>query len=149
MAIIEVNEIPKPIMPDNKNAVSHREEIRLDIEAAYESKISKFEFIGDYNYKYLAHQATMVADKFYKEVILPPIKGRARKAFRKEYQAVLHLPSGYEWSQKAIHITGVTLSDRKHIYGEIDYKFIRSIKKKLMEGATTVKERRPRSRKAK
>lgn len=133
--IVEVHEIPKPRMPDPKTTVSHKDEILLDIKAAFETKVAKFEIIGDYNYKYLARQATEVAEDYCKSVILSNARAKAKKALRKEYRDDIFIPSGYGWEHRIIKIHGVTLDDRKHVYGEIDFKFIRNLKKKFIEEA--------------
>lgn len=55
-----VDEIPKNIQEKRK---SYREQIRNDIREAIDKGIGKFEFVGDYKYKYLAQYAREEADK--------------------------------------------------------------------------------------
>lgn len=49
-----IDEIPQSIVEKRKN---YREMIRQDITEAWEKGIRRFEFDGDYNYKYLAQYA--------------------------------------------------------------------------------------------
>lgn len=54
MAIKPIDDIPKNI-PQQRE--SYRAQIRADIQEAIDKGISKFEFVGDYNYRYLAQYA--------------------------------------------------------------------------------------------
>lgn len=54
MAIKPIDDIPENIAQQRKN---YRAKIRADIQEAIDKGISKFEFVGDYNYKYLAQYA--------------------------------------------------------------------------------------------
>lgn len=55
-----VDEIPMNIAQKRK---SYRDQIRSDIREAMDKGIKKFEFIGDYNFKYLAQYAREEADR--------------------------------------------------------------------------------------
>lgn len=55
-----VDEIPMNIA---KKRESYRDKIRSDIQEAMDKGIKKFEFIGDYNFKYLAQYAREEADR--------------------------------------------------------------------------------------
>lgn len=59
-----VDEIPKGL---SKKHSSYREMIRADIQEALDRGIARFEFVGDYKYKYLAQYAREEADKLMKE----------------------------------------------------------------------------------
>ena len=58
--IKQIEEIPKSHAEKCK---SYRQLIRDDIQEALDKNISKFEFIGDYNFKYLAQYAREEADR--------------------------------------------------------------------------------------
>ena len=55
-----VDEIP---MSKAKERKSYREQIKTDLMEAITSGIKRFEFVGDYNYKYLAQYVREEADK--------------------------------------------------------------------------------------
>lgn len=55
-----VEEIPMSLA---KKRESYRDQIRKDIREALDKGISKFEFVGDYKYKYLAQYAREEADR--------------------------------------------------------------------------------------
>ena len=59
-----VDEIPKGL---SKKHSSYREMIRADIQAALDRGISRFEFVGEYKYRYLAQYAREEADRLMKE----------------------------------------------------------------------------------
>lgn len=54
MAIKPIEDIPKNTQQQRE---SYRAQIRADIQEAIDKGINKFEFVGDYNYKYLAQYA--------------------------------------------------------------------------------------------
>lgn len=60
-----IDEIPMNV-PDKRR--SYREMIRNDILEAMDKRILKFEFIGDYNYKYLAQYAGEEAEKIVRKM---------------------------------------------------------------------------------
>lgn len=55
-----VDEIPQSPKQTRKG---YREQIRADIQEALDKRIEKFEFVGDYNFKYLAQYAREEADR--------------------------------------------------------------------------------------
>lgn len=55
-----VDEIP---MSKAKERKSYRDKIRKDLQEAIDKGIMRFEFVGDYNYKYLAQYAREEVDK--------------------------------------------------------------------------------------
>lgn len=55
-----VNEMP---MSKAKERKSYRDQIRNDLQEAIDNGIKLFEFVGDYNYKYLAQYVREEADK--------------------------------------------------------------------------------------
>lgn len=75
-----IDEIPQSVQ---SKAKSNRQKIRNDIQEALDHGISKFEFVGDYNFKYLHQYAREEADRFW------------RKMFRD-----ITLPHYPEWKEK-------------------------------------------------
>ena len=75
-----IDEIP---MNTAQKRESYRDKIRADIREALDKGISKFEFVGDFNFKYLAQYAREEADRMF------------RKAFRD--LTLLHYP---EWKER-------------------------------------------------
>ena len=55
-----IDEIPQSVKQTRKG---YRERIRADIQEALDKGIAKFEFVGDYNYKYLAQYAREEAER--------------------------------------------------------------------------------------
>lgn len=108
--IKQVDEIPKN---QNEKRRSYRQQITDDIKEAIESGITKFEFDGDYNWKYLAQYAKEQADHVL-ELIL-----------RKKW-AETHRNTGYPHHYdrhirdiKYIKIHNIKQPDRNHVYCEI------------------------------
>lgn len=75
-----IEEIPKNTAQQRE---SYRDKIRADITEAMKKGIGKFEFVGDYNFKYLAQYAREEADRMF------------RKRFRD-----LVLPHYPEWKER-------------------------------------------------
>lgn len=67
-----IDEIPMNTAQKRK---SYRDRIRSDITEAMEKGIGKFEFVGDYNFKYLANYAREEADRMFRrrfnDLVLP------------------------------------------------------------------------------
>ena len=55
-----IDEIPQSVKQTRNG---YRERIRADIQEALDKGIAKFEFVGDYNYKYLAQYAREEAER--------------------------------------------------------------------------------------
>lgn len=71
-----VDEIPQSLASKRK---SYREQIRNDIKEAMDKDIRKFEFVGDYKYKYLANYAREEADRIIHNEYLRTIKKRSEE----------------------------------------------------------------------
>lgn len=85
-----IDEIP---MNTAQKRESYRDRIRDDITEAMEKGIGKFEFVGDYNFKYLANYTREEADRMF------------RKRFRD-----LVLPHYPEWKER-FHTEYIFLSE--------------------------------------
>lgn len=82
----------KPIeeIPQNtaQQRESYRDKIRCDITGAIEKGIGKFEFVGDYNFKYLANYAREEADRMFRrrfKDLVAPHYPEWRERFQTEY----------------------------------------------------------------
>ena len=128
MAIKPIDEIPLNTLDKRK---SQRENIRMDILEAIEKGVSKFEFDGDYNWKYLAQYAREEADmiwrKKYRDLIL-----EAKRDYN--IRLISSLPSYYLKGQY-IRIRSAKMPDRIHVYCEIDFEAPERITKPIIEQA--------------
>lgn len=66
-----VDEIP---MSKAKERKSYREQIKTDLMEAITSGIKRFEFVGDYNYKYLAQYVREESDKLMRVTFCDVVK---------------------------------------------------------------------------
>ena len=130
MAIIVVEEIPKPVHPVKTEPFDYRGKVKTDLTYAYNEHLSKFEFVG-YNsvstasqyareeaYKLIEARLHKPAGHLVEEglkVMLKKKLGRATKYIK------LNLRRSAE---PAITITGVTVNGAKRLFGEIDWDYI-------------------------
>ena len=77
MAIKPIEEIPLSLSEQRK---SYREQIREDIASAISQKIDKFEFDGDYNWKYLAQYAREEANRIWRKTCYTLISEKKKAA---------------------------------------------------------------------
>lgn len=66
-----VDEIPQNLA---KKRETYREQIRKDIREAMDKRIRKFEFVGDYKYKYLAQYVREEADRIIRDLYVRTIQ---------------------------------------------------------------------------
>lgn len=108
-----INEIPHGVADKRK---SYREMIRTDIQTAIDQGIDKFEFDGDYNWKYLAQYAREEADMIWRRKWTEIMRAaKAEHGFR--YAGI----PNYRDKTKYIKITTCKMPDRIHVYCQIDY----------------------------
>lgn len=117
MAIKEVKEIPK------NDTVTLRQSLMLDIQEAMEKGINKFEFVGNYNYKYLQQYAQECADRIIRNMVL--IKYRElRECKLTDAEKAGHLCVGpkmpSEYRPKFIRVTSVKGEEHRRVFCEID-----------------------------
>ena len=107
---------PVEIIPMNATAKrqSYRSMIRGDIEDAIAQGITKFEFEGDYNWKYLAQYAREEADTIWRRAF-----ANIMREARSKYGIKVYLPC-YTDKGQYIKIHSVKMADRIHVYCEID-----------------------------
>ena len=121
-----VEEIPKTV---TEQRISYREMIRNDIVYAIKNSINKFEFLGDYNFKYLAGYAREEADQITYATLLHECKERDLK---NRFGRLLiirkwRIPKN-KWKEYSyIKITSRKEEDRMHVYCEISPDAINKI----------------------
>lgn len=118
MAIKPINEIP---LNTAQQRQSYRDRIREDIRTAIDQKIEKFEFDGDYNWKYLAQYAREEADmiwrKTYHDLIM---KKKEENGLNDGHYYSGGLPS-FKLKGQYIKISSVKMADRNHVYCQINF----------------------------
>lgn len=80
-----VDEIPQSLASKRK---SYREQIRNDIQEALDKGIRKFEFVGDFNFKYLHQYAREEADRIWRKMFLDitlPHYPEWKEKYKQEY----------------------------------------------------------------
>jgi hypothetical protein len=109
---------PVETIPMNATAKrqSYRGMIRGDIEDAIAQGITKFEFAGDYNWKYLAQYAREEADTIWRKAYAQIMREAGEEHGIKISS---YLPS-YKDKGQYIKIHSVKMTDRIHVYCEID-----------------------------
>lgn len=107
-----VDEIPQSLASKRK---SYREQIRNDIKEAMDKDIRKFEFVGDYKYKYLANYAREEARR-----ILFDIARERFRGFRGDEE--IYLSSIDLKTEKYIRISSVKgeTPDKTRVFCRID-----------------------------
>lgn len=132
MSIKAMKKIPQNLVEKRQ---SYREMIRKDIQEAIDNHIEKFEFEGDYNWRYLANYAREEADMIWRKDYLYPASKEARAILKKERpeETYFAMPSAFEMKGKFIKISSVKGEDRPHVYGTIDYGFLEGLVERLLE----------------
>ena len=128
MAIKPIDEIPLNTLDKRK---SQRENIRMDILEAIEKGVSKFEFDGDYNWKYLAQYAREEADQIWRKKYHDLIF-EAKRDYN--IRSISTFPS-YDLKGKYIRIRSAKMPDRIHVYCVIDFEAPERITKPIIEQA--------------
>lgn len=130
MSIKAVSEIPQTLQ---EQRTSYREMIRRDIQEAVDNHIERFEFEGDYNWKYLQNYAREEADMIWRKNIYYPIAKKVREEILKdrpgEYISML---SSCTYKGEWIKIRAKKGKDRIHVYGEINFEFSENFYDRLM-----------------
>lgn len=127
MAIKSVDEIPETLQQKRE---SYRAMIRRDINEALDNHITKFEFEGDYNFKYLGQYAREEADRVFRSRFFYPAAQKIRTALKEknpEQKYFFGIPSAYDCRGRAIVITTKKGEDRIHVYGYIDWDFLNNL----------------------
>ena len=139
--IKQIDEIPLNVMDKRK---SYREMIRNDIQEAIEQRIDKFEFEGDYNWKYLAQYAREEADQIWRSAWFDIM----RRAKDEHGLRNVGAPD-YRNKGEYIRISSVRMPDRIHVYCQIDFEAPERICRPLIEKLVREKEQRDEQMEAK
>ena len=91
----------------------YRENIRNDIQNAWDSGIEKFEFVGDYNYKYLAQYAKEEASRFLEYIVRS--QGIDTK-YKEKYELKHFRFYAYSNLGEIIKVSRRKADDRIHVY---------------------------------
>ena len=139
MSIKVVKDIPQNLAEKRK---SYREMIRNDIQEAIDNHIERFEFEGDYNWKYLAQYAREEADIIWRKTVYYDTAKKVRAELKKDRPGEMYIPirSGYDYHGKYIKIRTKKGEDRIHVYGEIDYKFAEGFYELLKADAIAIEK---------
>lgn len=134
-----IDEIPQNVQQSRK---SYREDIRRDIREAIDRGISKFEFVGDYKYKYLAQYAREEARR-----ILFDIARERFRGFRGDEE--IYLSSIDLKTEKYIRISSVKgeTPDKTRVFCRIDLsgldeELLELVKKKVETNKAYLERRR-------
>lgn len=128
MSIKPLDEIPMNTADKRR---SYREMIRQDIQTAIDQRITKFEFEGDYNWKYLAQYAREEADGIWRSTWYDIMRKAKEEHGIKGYMGN---PS-YHQKRDYIRISSVKMEDRMHVYCQIDYDAPERICRPLIDKA--------------
>lgn len=139
MSIKPLDEIPMNTVDKRR---SYREMIRQDIQTAIDQRITKFEFEGDYNWKYLAQYAREEADGIWRSTWYDIMRKAKEEHGIKGYMGN---PS-YKQKRDYIRISSVKMDDRMHVYCQIDYDAPERICRPLIEDA--IQEQKEKDAKA-
>ena len=144
-----VDEIPQTLQEKRE---SYRDMIRKDINDAVDNNITKFEFEGDYNYKYLAQYAREEASRIYQSRWFRPTERKVVEALRQMYpiERYFSIPGWWKWEKdhRVFRIKALKGEGRTHVYCEIDYSAVENLYDKLL-AATIEAEKDYQKRKEK
>lgn len=114
---------------------SYRARMRADIQQAIDSRTAKFEFVGDYNYKYLAQYAREQARKVFLPYFNQARKDAAETIKQKLGLDTCFISSQYEldYCEQFIRISSVKGPERRHVYAEINFDILDNLEEMLLE----------------
>lgn len=143
-----LEEVPQTLQEKRE---SYRDMIRKDITDALDNNISKFEFEGDYNYKYLVNYAREEASRIYQRRFFRPVEIEVRKVVREMFPNETYIcnPGWWKWEKdnRMFRIKSLKGEDRTHVYCEIDYSAVENLYDKML-AATIEAEKDYQKRKA-
>lgn len=130
MAIIVVEEIPKPVRPQKTEPFDYRGKVKTDLLYAYNERIAKFEFVGYNSVASASQYAREEAYKLIYEKVYKPVGRTVEEALRVALKKKLGKATKYirlnfrRNSEPAIVISGVTVNGVKRLFGEINWEYI-------------------------
>ena len=140
MAIKEVDYIPRS---NGKKRMTFTQMVRDDINEAFDKHISKFEFVGEYNYKTLAPIVREQTRHFYTNKIYVPAERAVKLALLQEGYTEIKLPlTAYRDSERVFRVKSITGEDRIHVYVEIDFDYLQTYRETLLEETKLLSKKR-------
>lgn len=134
MAIQALDKLPEKVAKKSEKTM-----IREDLQEAIDKGIESFEFIGDYNYKYLAARAKNEANWLAGKMIAKVYEDH-RSEF-KNREILLEDNMRRRFVGQWLKIIGMTLEDRKHVYCKINHSATASIFDLLKEADEKITRR--------
>lgn len=108
-----IKEVHNIELNTNQYRKQYRENIRNDIHNAWDSGIEKFEFVGEYNYKYLAQYAKEEASNLLSHIVR---EQELEKKYKEKYQLRYFRFYPYRHLGEIIRISSRKADDRIHVY---------------------------------
>lgn len=139
--IQQIDEIPLSTAGKRR---SYREMIQNDIREAIDKRIEKFEFLGDYNWKYLQSYAKEEADRIWIDTWY-----EIMREARVKHGLSGYMTPDYHDKGKYIKVSSVKMDDRIHVYCQIDFDAPQQICGRLIEELIAQKEARENAIEAK
>ena len=140
MAIIVVNEIPKPVKPVKTEPYDYRGKVRIDLEQAYNDHLSKFEFVGYKSNASAAQFAREEALKLFNTEVFKPAEKKVVEELKVKLKRKLGGATKYiriaprlNNAEPAIKISGVTVCGVKRLFGEIDWDYVANYESFIMD----------------
>lgn len=124
MSIREVKELPFPCNYKGFKVKTDRQNIEEDIRDAIEQHIETFEFLGDYNFKYLSQKVKEVAHRFFWSELYYDTAKKVVETLKKEFPDEKYL-SARDWTfykDDFIQVKNFKGEDRIHVYAYLNYK---------------------------
>ena len=118
--IKQIENIPMTVSDKRRSA---RESLRADIAEAIKNRIPKFEFEGDYNYKYLNQYAREESDNVFRKMYFyeaKEVREKAKEELGNDYVQI----NPWEYSGRYFKATSHKGEDRIHVYGELFFDFL-------------------------
>lgn len=134
MAIQVLYKLPEKVMKKSERAM-----IREDLQEAIDNGIEAFEFVGDYNYRYLASNVKNEANWLAEKMIAKVYEDHRCEFKNREFLLADSMKKRFvkQW----ITITGITLEDRKHVYCKINHSATAGIFDLLKEADENITRR--------
>lgn len=141
-SIVPIEKIPEnPNRKNNAlaNTKNYSKHIYEDLKMAYTNHIETFEFVGDYNYTSLITCAKAPIKQLTEEIILPGLAdemiGICKKLMDIDLTGtpILHKLTHVDGFNSFISLVGMTLEDRRHVYGEINFNYREELKLQIIE----------------
>ena len=119
--IKKIEEVPKTV---SGARATRRAMLRSDIREAIANRIAKFEFEGDYNYKYLANYAKEEANRVFQEDFFYVHSKGIRADVQAQYPDAYLYVSPWDYTKKWFKVHSKKGEDRVHVYAEIDFNYL-------------------------